>query len=861
MTQVNQATTFPLAAARAADHSAMGPLAQQALAECACHGTAVVDAHGRLLWQNAAFARLGAEPAAAGDGAPLVDSLRSAGFDAADVDRVATALANGEPLRMHASARAGTQRTPRSFALALTSSSVRTKGTANSARCFVLELVDQTELVTDRQRHDALLAAIPAGVVLFSDQGAVIDCNATAEQQFDLNRAQLNGMQAAPDADFQVLRHDMQPMRREDWPAVQALRSGTGVRGISLGIQKNSQSQLRWLQVNAEPVRDEANRITGAVACCVDVTEQRKQDAVLAHTVEAAGLGTWILDLAGGHLEFNDRVLTMLGWRPGDFGQERATWIELVHPEDRSRWQQALHRHLADPSAPCRVDLRLRRPDGDWACVQSCGVVVARDSEGRALRMAGINIDMTEQVQMQAMLRHAARTDGLTQLPNRTAVFDRVQEMIERAAQRSDYHYAVLYMDFDRFKQVNDTLGHAAGDELLRQIAQRLRRALRAGDAIGLLHGDAAEQSAGRIGGDEFVVVLDDIKDSDGACRVAKRLLDVFAAPYRLGDHTVQSTASIGIVTSEHAATDAATVMRDADTAMYEAKRSGRGRWVLFQPAMHERVAHGAAIESELRSALAKRELYVVYQPVVGLHGHGGRHDGVEALVRWRHPTRGLVPPLQFIGVAEESGLIVELGKQVLSMACAQFTAWQRALGEHAPRSLAVNLSPAQLRWPGLLDMVREILADSAIDPRLLQLEVTESLAAQDDAIRARLRELKALGIRIALDDFGTGYSSLACLHQLPVDTVKIDRSFVIHAEVSAYHRVLIEATIRVAQTLGMGTVAEGIETESQRALLQSLQCDRGQGYLWSRPLEADALADWLLGAPATAPAPLARAA
>jgi predicted signal transduction protein with EAL and GGDEF domain len=490
-------------------------------------------------------------------------------------------------------------------------------------------------------------------------------------------------------------------------------------------------------------------------------------------------------------------------------------------------------------------------------------VVIEREGSGAPRRMAGINIDMTEQMQMQAMLRHAARTDGLTQLPNRAAVFDQVQLAINRCSARAGFEYAVLFMDFDRFKQINDTLGHAAGDELLRQIAQRLRGALRQGDAVGrsashlparhaaagaaadaTIDARAPSQMAGRIGGDEFVVVLEGVQGRDEACAVARRLMEVLAAPYRINNQVVHSSASIGIVTSEHPANDANTVMRDADTAMYEAKRGGRGRYVVFDPAMHERVARSVETEADLRLALQRGELFVVYQPVVELQHDGP--GGVEALVRWRHPRRGLVNPVDFIPVAEESGLIVELGTFVLDTACRQFVAWQQALGPLAPSSLAVNLSPVQLRMPGLIAMVRRCLADSGLAAESLQLEVTESLAAQDDNARARLKELKALGIRIALDDFGTGYSSLACLHQLPVDTVKIDRSFVMHAETSDYHRVLIEATIRVAETLGMDTVAEGIETAGQAALMRRLHCGRGQGYLWARPLEADALCLWL---------------
>ena len=676
--------------------------------------------------------------------------------------------------------------------------------------------------------------------------GRVIDCNPAAEQQLQLSRCQLLG-RAPIDAQWHTLHEGGRTMPLAERPALRALAVGHGLRGQVMGVA-GADGTLHWLSVDTELVRDAAGNVTGSVSCLTDITERRSQQALLSHVVEAAGVGTWEWDMETHTLVCNDRLLSMLGYRRGDVGLTLREWNRLVHPDSRADWAAALRDHLADPAVPCRAELRIRRPDGDWAAVLSCGVVIASSKDGAPRRMAGIHVDMTEQMQMQAMLRHAARTDGLTQLPNRAAVFDQVQQAIDRAAQQPAHQFAVLFMDFDRFKQVNDTLGHAAGDELLRQIARRLRTALRPGDGVRQPASSgppgALASTAGRIGGDEFVVLLEGVACRDTACAVARRLMDVLSAPYLICGQQVHSSASIGIVTSDHPASDAYTVMRDADTAMYEAKRSGRARYVLFDPAMHERVARSVATESDLRLALARGELFVVYQPVVPLQRDGA--CGLEALVRWRHPVRGLVGPVEFISVAEESGLIVELGRFVLDTACQQFAAWGRTLGALAPVSLAVNLSPAQLRQPGLVDDVLQALQRNAMNPGCLQLEVTESLAAQDEVARARLRELKALGVRIALDDFGTGYSSLACLHQLPVDTVKIDRSFVMHAETSDYHRVLIEATIRVAQTLGMDTVAEGIETAGQAALVQQLRCDKGQGYHWSRPLEADALVAWL---------------
>ena len=356
---------------------------------------------------------------------------------------------------------------------------------------------------------------------------------------------------------------------------------------------------------------------------------------------------------------------------------------------------------------------------------------------------------------------------------------------------------------------------------------------------------------AARIGGDEFVVVLEGVHDAQTVGVIADRLLADLSEPYLLGSTPVQSGVSLGVVLARGGEGTADEVLRNADTAMYEAKRAGRGRWVMFDDSMHERVVRALAVENDLRRALKADELFVIYQPVVDLATRAS--VGVEALVRWRHPVRGLVPPVEFIGIAEESGLIDAVGSFVLRTACLHFVRWHGELGALAPRHLAVNLSRAQLKRGDLVHEVRDLLQETAMRPEQLQLEITESLAAQDEQVQATLRGLKALGVKLALDDFGTGYSSLACLHQMPVDTVKVDRSFVRHAETVEYHRVLIEATIRVARALGMTTVAEGIETEGQAALMLALECDRGQGFLYARPLEAADYEAWVRQARAAA--------
>jgi diguanylate cyclase (GGDEF)-like protein len=453
-----------------------------------------------------------------------------------------------------------------------------------------------------------------------------------------------------------------------------------------------------------------------------------------------------------------------------------------------------------------------------------------------------------EQERLARRLNSAARTDALTKIPNRAALREQLQMVLDRP-HAGESGFALLFLNCDRFRQVNDTHGQAAGDLLLVQVAERIRATLRPpSDRINV--GGGSSQLAARVGGDEFAVVLDGMRSCEDAARVAQRLLEALARPYSLPGHEVVCKVSIGMLWCAGYERDADEAMRDASIAMIEAKRAGGARHALFEAGMRERAARRGGLEAELRQALAEEQLFVVYQPVVGLLADGAtdRSAGVEALVRWRHPVRGVVPPVEFIGVAEECGLIGALGDFVLDRACRDFLRWREELGERAPRLLAVNLSRAQLSQPGWLGTVRAILDASGMPPALLQLEVTESLAAQDQHIQARLHELKALGVKLALDDFGTGYSSLSSLHLLPVDTVKIDRSFVCQADTSHHHRVLIQATVMVAESLGMNTVAEGIETAGQADAVRGQRCAKGQGYFYSRPLASEALSEWLAG-------------
>lgn len=713
--------------------------------------------------------------------------------------------------------------------------------TARAVRRQYLALSRQTERLTRLAR----VAELSSNAIAITDARHRVEwINAAFAQLTGFTQAKAQGRRIGT----LLKARSADPARFAEFYA--ALRESRGIkREIRIATRT---AELGWVLVDMQPISDDDGSLNGWVLVATDMTEVRAQQQVLRLAVDGAGLGIWHWDMVADTIHCNDRLLATLGYMPGELDMQAARWFALIHPDDQPHWQESLRQHLRDPDTPHRLSVRARHRAGRWVWMLFTGNVADRDVQGRALRMAGVAMDVNAQKAMEQQLRVAARTDGLTQLPNRAVVQEKIRHAIDRRRLQPGYNFAVLFMDFDRFKQVNDTLGHTVGDALLRQIARRLQDSLRPGDSF--VHTSDFAQMAARIGGDEFVVLLDDIRGDLDAEIVASRLLDVLAAPYLVEGHRVSSTASIGIVTSTHAELDADSVLRDADIAMYEAKRSGRARYAMFDPAMRQRVNASVSLENDLRQALALGQMFVVYQPVVQLGSHALL--GVEALVRWQHPQRGLVSPVDFIPVAEACGLIDAVGQFVLQQACGAFEQLQQQLGPQAPPSVAVNLSRAQLRQPRLVADILDAVRTHNMAPQQLVLEVTESLAAQDQAVQQTLREIRALGVGLALDDFGTGYSSLSCLHELPVDTVKMDRSFVSQAGQSEYHRVLIDATLRMARALGLGTVAEGIETPEQAALMLAMGCERGQGYWFSRPMDTQALVAWIQAGGVSAPAP-----
>lgn len=810
------------------------------VAERTTNAVAITDAQRRIVWTNQAFERITGHQQQDVLGQPIQSVLLSERSDPVQVATILTALHSGRGVRTQLLVHG-----PQGMQRWLDVDAQPLHGTQGKLGGFIFVKSDITEQMGQQMRLASILTALPSGVVVHSAQGVVIECNPAAEKITGIQRTELMQRDWLENSGWRLVREDLSELPLAEFPPHQTLRTHQPLTGFTCGLAMPD-GRTRWIMVNTELMLSALGESCGVVSCLVDVTERRAQQDLLALAVEGEGVGTWQAEMATGEMTCNDRFFHMLGCHRHDIPNHLDAWAKRIHPDDAALWAETLHTHLSHPSLPFRCEMRMQCRDGSWAWLMVSGTTLERNDDGHSRRIAGVNVDITEQKGLRTQLINSERIDTLTQLPNRVVALERVQLALTRAAADPGYQFAVLHIDADRFKQINDTLGHAMGDDLLRLIASRLKNTLRPSDAISRSRGDA--QTAARIGGDEFVVVLEGIRSSEDASSVAQRLLDALSKPYVIEGNQIHSSASIGVITRQHAGADAETILRDADIAMYEAKRAGRARFVVFEPNMHNRLAARASVENDLRRALKENELFVVYQPVLQMST--GVTSGVEALVRWRHPTRGFVPPVEFIPVAEETGLIGPLGDYVLETACKQFMEWQRGLPALAPSTLAVNLSRAQLSLPGLVDDVRSILEAAGMPPHQLQLEITESLAAQDEAVQVRLRELKTLGVTLALDDFGTGYSSLACLHQMPVDTVKIDRSFVSPSETSSHHRVLIEATIRVAQSLGMSTVAEGIELQGQADLLRAMHCDKGQGYLFSKPLPAEELVKWLLSQP-----------
>ncbi|MCZ2848297.1 putative bifunctional diguanylate cyclase/phosphodiesterase [Modestobacter sp. VKM Ac-2978] len=539
-----------------------------------------------------------------------------------------------------------------------------------------------------------------------------------------------------------------------------------------------------------------------------------------------------------GRLTSDSRSLAELLGRPGGAGRSLPQLLSGIGI-DPADVLTALDRARLVPGEPVELDLRGDHPTGGTVWLGGRAVDLRHDPD-----VGGIAVsvyDITPRKLAEQELAHQAFHDGLTGLANRSLFLDHAEQALRRAG-RTGSPPIVLCLDLDGFKDVNDSLGHLAGDDLLRTVAERLQGVVRAADTVA------------RLGGDEFAVLIDDTRGGlPAAASLAERLLQVLDEPVLLHGHRVTVAASIGIVAAEPDATPLS-LFRDADIAMYQAKAAGRAQWVVFDPGMRTAALERIELERELGGALAAGQLRLVYQPVVDLQTE--RVVGFEALLRWQHPTLGAISPDRFVPIAEDSGHILPIGRWVLAEATATAARWQRAHPRSTPLSMAVNVSARQLAGGTLVDHVAEALTSSGITPSSLVLEVTETALVTDpDAVAERLLELRALGTRLALDDFGTGYSSLSYLRQFDVDVLKIDRSFVNLLDGSADDAAIVHGLVQLGRTLRLEVVAEGVETEVQRDRLRAERCDLAQGWLFAKPLEVDEAELLLLAEASTAPA------
>jgi diguanylate cyclase (GGDEF)-like protein/PAS domain S-box-containing protein len=569
----------------------------------------------------------------------------------------------------------------------------------------------------------------------------------------------------------------------------------------------------------------------GRTALCAisrDITESkqaeeavRRSEARLAEAQRLARLGGWEWDVQTDEISWSDEVYRIYGLAPQSVVPSFQRFMEVVHPEDR-RLIEGVISGVINAQRPYDLEHRIIRPDGEVRWVHRRAEVVRGEGD-EPLRMVGTVHDITERKALEERLEHQAFHDLLTDLPNRRLFVDRLGQALRRTKRRDKRRVAVLFMDIDDFKTINDSLGHEMGDVLLVVVAERLRRCLRPEDTLA------------RFGGDEFVVLIEDVESPEDAVRVTERIVESLREPFVVNGRELFLRTSIGVALHTSRQNSAEDLLRDADTAMYEAKEAGLG-YRMFDPAMYERVVGRLELENELRRAIETDEFVVHYQPIMSLRT--GEVWGVEALVRWSHPDRGLLDPWEFMAVAEQSGIVVPMGEGVLEEACRQANEWQEEHPRIPALVMSVNLSARQLQRPDIAQIVEKVLKRTRLESRYLRLDITETVYIEAlEGNTEALDELRHLGVCISIDDFGTGYSSLAYLKRLPANALKIDKTFVKGLGEDLENTAIVGMVKELAHTLGMEAIAEGVESEGQATLLREMGCDMAQGYHFSKPL------------------------
>ncbi len=564
-------------------------------------------------------------------------------------------------------------------------------------------------------------------------------------------------------------------------------------------------------------------------------TEKRLHDCEERYALAAKGAndGLWSWDLDRDAMHLSPRWCALVGLEPEERHASPEEWWRRIHPDDVERVRAELDAHLSGKSETFEIEHRMVHNQGRYLWVLTRGEAV-RDVHGAPARIAGSLTDITKQKLAEERLRHDALHDDLTGLPNRSMFMDHFGRVLERARRSEQtFQFAVLFLDFDRFKRINDSLGHLVGDQLLIAIARRLGSCVRPSDTVA------------RLGGDEFAVLLERVAGVTGATRLAERVHQALREPFRVSGLEVFITASIGIAVASRTYERPEDILRDADTAMYRAKAAGKARHEVFDEAMHARAIEQLKLEVELGLAVKRKEFCLRYQPVVSLED--GRPVGVEAFARWQHPNRGLLAPVSFLSVAEESGLIVDIGWWIFREACTQMKAWQDRFQSARSLAIHVNLSGKELFQPELPERIEAVLAETGLKPEHLVLDIPENVIMHKaESSVTILGQLKSLALRIHLDDFGTGYSSLGYLHRFQIDTLKIDHSFIRHLRSGGENWKTVRAIVSLAKNLGMDVIAEGVESEEQFEQLRKLRCKSAQGSFFEEPLTDDEMARFL---------------
>jgi diguanylate cyclase (GGDEF)-like protein/PAS domain S-box-containing protein len=697
-------------------------------------------------------------------------------------------------------------------------------GPSGGAAGVVGVLVDITERkALEAQTHEsherlrAVIHASPLAIVARDLDGLIRMWNPAAERLFGWSEAEV--LETNTSITPQRLRADARELRRR------------AESGETLWLEETRRLRRDGREIDVSlsvaPIYGAEGVVIGTMMTLADISRRkiaeqalRESEEQLRLAMDAAQMGIWYWECESDRFLHSEGLSVLFGGRASDPMSHYRVFQQRLHPEDRDLLEATL-RHAIRRGTDFQVDYRVVWGDGSTHWLTNRGQI-HRGPDGRAQRVIGVAMDITDRKLAEQRIAHMAHHDALTGLPNRVLLRDRIQQAIAHA-HRDGSQLAVLFLDLDRFKTINDSLGHQLGDRLLQSVASRILVCVREGDTVA------------RVGGDEFVIVIPGISSAADASAVGAKILEVLASAFHLNGSELHVSGSIGVSLYPTDGADAETLMRNADTAMYHAKDSGRGKLQFFTQHMNVAAQQRLTLETSLRRGLETREFELHYQPLFDLRDRSV--SGFEALLRWRGPEGLLVPPSEFIPAAEESGLIVPIGDWVLREALAQAKSWQAA---GRPVMLSVNVSAHQLARPSFVDRLRHLLEETGLDAGLLELEVTEGVIVEGAGeAREALDQVAALGVGIAIDDFGTGYSGLAYLKRLPIDTVKIDQSFVHDITIDPDDAAIVTAIVAMAASLGVDVVAEGVETEAQLEALRRLECHRAQGFLLARPMDA----------------------